>query len=107
VLALTLCGLASAALAPFAWSHHWVWVVPLAVLLAHRAMAGHRAAIALLLGVLACTFAVVTALPGPGVGPIPSTGLISLQPDTYLLLFLAVLVGSGKWRGNGAENGSV
>jgi alpha-1,2-mannosyltransferase len=99
VLALALCGLASAALAPFAWSHHWVWVVPLVVLLAHRAMAGHRAAVTLLLGVLACTFAVVTALPGPGVGPIPSTGLISLQPDTYLLLFLAVLAGSGRWLG--------
>jgi alpha-1,2-mannosyltransferase len=99
VLALTLCGLASAALAPFAWSHHWVWVVPLVVLLAHRAMAGHRAALPLLLGVLATTLAVVTALPGPGVGPIPSTGLISLQPDVYLLLFLAVLAGSWWWVG--------
>jgi hypothetical protein len=42
---------------------------------------------------------VVTALPGPGVGPIPSTGLISLQPDVYLLLFLAVLAGSWWWVG--------
>ncbi len=53
-----------------------------------------------LLGVLAATVAVVTALPGPGVGPIPSTGLISLQPDVYLLLFLAVLAGSWWWLGS-------
>jgi alpha-1,2-mannosyltransferase len=57
-------------------------------------VAGERAANAALLGVLVATVAVVTALPGPGVGPIPSTGLISLQPDVYLLLFLAVLTAS-------------
>jgi len=92
VLAVTLCGLASAALAPFAWSHHYVWVVPLAVLLGARALAGSRDAAAGLAGVLAATVAVVTALPGPVVGPIPATGLISLWPDTYLLLYLAALV---------------
>jgi alpha-1,2-mannosyltransferase len=91
VLALTLCGLASAALAPFAWSHHYVWVVPLAVLLGARAVAGDRWAAAGLAGVLAVTAAVVTALPGPVVGPIPATGLISLWPDAYLLLYLATL----------------
>lgn len=91
VLAVTLCGLASAALAPFAWSHHYVWVVPLAVLLGARALAGSRTAAAGLAGVLAVTIAVVTALPGPVVGPIPATGLISLWPDAYLLLFVAVL----------------
>jgi alpha-1,2-mannosyltransferase len=91
VLALTLCGLASAALAPFAWSHHYVWVVPLAVLLGARAVAGDRRAAAGLVGVFAATVAVVTALPGPVVGPIPATGLISFWPDAYLLLFLALL----------------
>jgi alpha-1,2-mannosyltransferase len=91
LLALTLCGLASAALAPFAWSHHYVWVVPLAVLLGTRALAGDRWAATGLAGVLATTVAVVTALPGPHVGPIPATGLISLWPDAYLLLFLVAL----------------
>lgn len=91
LLAVTLCGLASAALAPFAWSHHYVWVVPLAVLLAARTLAGDRWAAAGLAGVLATTVAVITALPGPQVGPIPSTGLISLWPDAYLLLFLVAL----------------
>ena len=95
---LTLCGLASAALAPFAWSHHWVWCVPLIVVLGRRVVArpgstrAGRAAAAGLAVVLLGTVAVITALPGPGVGPIPRTGLISLAPDTYLVLFLLVLV---------------
>ncbi len=96
VLALTLCGLASAALAPFAWSHHYVWVVPLAVLLGSRVVAGDRRAAAGLVGVLAATVAVVTALPGPVVGPIPATGLISLWPDAYLLLFLVTLAAAAR-----------
>jgi alpha-1,2-mannosyltransferase len=100
VLALTICGLTSAALAPFAWSHHWVWVVPLVVLLAYAAAGtaepiaaplGPRTARLTLVVVLVATFAFVTALPGPTVGPIPSTGLISLQPDAYLLLYLGLL----------------
>jgi alpha-1,2-mannosyltransferase len=85
LLALTLCGLLSAAVAPFAWSHHFVWVAPLAVLLAQRAAAGSRAAAATLAVLLLVTVAWITGLPGPGVGPIPSTGLISLLPDVYLL----------------------
>jgi alpha-1,2-mannosyltransferase len=97
LLAATLCGLCSAAVAPFAWSHHWVWFLPLVVVLGHRVVLGQRAVLgcrwaAGLLGlVLAGTVAVVTALPGPGVGPIPRTGLISLLPDAYLLLFVVVL----------------
>jgi alpha-1,2-mannosyltransferase len=91
VLALTVCGLACAALAPFAWSHHWVWVVPLMVLLVARAAAGARPSVVLLGGLLVVTLAVVTRLPGPGVGPIPSTGLISLQPDVYLLVYAGAM----------------
>ena len=83
--AVVLVGLCSAAVAPFSWSHHWVWVVPLTVLLVRRSAWWSLAA------VLAATLAVITALPGPGVGPIPATGLISLVPDAYLVLFLAVL----------------
>jgi alpha-1,2-mannosyltransferase len=84
LLGVTLCGLLSAAVAPFAWSHHFVWFGPLVVLLAHRAASGDRRAGLALGGVLAVTCAFVTRLPGPAVGPIPSTGLISLLPDVYL-----------------------
>jgi alpha-1,2-mannosyltransferase len=107
VLAVTLCGLASAALAPFAWSHHYVWVVPLAVLLGGRVLAARdRWAAAGLAGVLAVTVAVVTAMPGPVVGPIPATGLISLWPDAYLLLYVAALAAVAL-QGNGARSGST
>lgn len=99
--AVVLVGLCSAAVAPFSWSHHWVWVVPLVVLLVRRALWWPLA------GVLMVTLAVVTALPGPSVGPIPATGLISLQPDTYLVLFLAVLVAlraRPRWVTSGASS---
>jgi alpha-1,2-mannosyltransferase len=111
VLAVTLCGLASAALAPFAWSHHYVWVVPLCVLLGGRVLAGDRWAAAGLAGALAATVAVVTALPGPVVGPIPATGLISVLPDAYLVLYLAVLAAEAlrslTVHGKGARSGST
>ncbi len=96
LLGVTVCGLLSAAVAPFAWSHHFVWFGPLVVLLAHRASGGDRRAGAALVGVLVVTAAFVTRLPGPTVGPIPSTGLISLQPDVYLAAVL-VTVAVAAW----------
>lgn len=93
LLGATVVGLGSAAAAPFAWSHHWVWCVPLAVLLARRAVAGERAATVGLGALLAGTLAVITRLPGPDVGPVPATGAVSLTPDAYLVLYLAVLAG--------------
>jgi len=95
LLALTLCGLLAAAAAPFAWSHHYVWFAPLVVVLAHRAGEGDRRAAAALAGLLAVTVAWITALPGPGVGPLPATGLISLQPDVYVAAVVAVVVAAG------------
>lgn len=38
LLAVTVSGLTAAAVSPFSWSHHWVWFVPLAVYLVHRAL---------------------------------------------------------------------
>jgi alpha-1,2-mannosyltransferase len=97
LLGVTLCGLLSAAVAPFAWSHHFVWFGPLVVLLAHRATTGDRRAAVALAGVLAVTLAWVTRLPGPGVGPIPSTGLISLQPDVYLAGVIVTFTVVARW----------
>jgi len=62
------------------------------VLLAHHAVGGDRRPGAALAAVLAVTIAWITRLPGPGVGPIPSTGLISLLPDAYLVGVIAVVV---------------
>ena len=55
LLGVTVCGLLSAAVAPFAWSHHFVWFGPLVVLLAHRASGGDRRAAVALAGVVAVT----------------------------------------------------
>ena len=104
LLALTLCGLLSAAVAPFAWSHHFVWVAPLAVLLAQHAAAGSRAAAGALAVLLLVTVAWITGLPGPGVGPIPSTGLISLLPDVYLLAVVSA-VAAAAWLTRPAATG--
>jgi len=90
LLAVTVCGLLAAADAPFAWSHHFVWFAPLVVLLAHHAIDGDRRAQAGLAALLAGSVAWITRLPGPAVGPIPSTGLISLLPDAYLVAVVAV-----------------
>ena len=86
VLAASVCGLGAAAAAPFAWSHHYVWIVPLVLALAARPGGRQLAA-----GVVLATVAVITRLPGPGVGPIPATGLVSLWPDAYAVLTLVVL----------------
>lgn len=38
LLAVTITGLTSAMVSPFAWTHHWVWFVPLVVYVVHRAL---------------------------------------------------------------------
>ena len=43
------------------------------------------------------TLAWLTRLPGPGVGPIPSTGLISLQPDAYLAGVIVIFAVVARW----------
>src|SRR4051812_25233487 len=107
LLALTLCGLLAAADAPFAWSHHFVWFAPLVVLLAHHAVGGDRRAQGGLAALLAVTVAWITRLPGPGVGPIPSTGLISLLPDACVATVVVVIGVAGRpgamfrWRAPG------
>jgi alpha-1,2-mannosyltransferase len=92
LLGMTLCGLLAAAAAPFAWSHHYVWFGPLVVLLAHTAATGDRRAAVALVVLLAGTVAWITGLPGPGVGPLPATGAISVQPDVYVVAVVVTVV---------------
>ncbi|OAN42018.1 glycosyltransferase 87 family protein [Mycolicibacterium iranicum] len=42
LLSVTLVGLTTAAVSPFSWTHHWVWVVPLFVWLVDRALRSWR-----------------------------------------------------------------
>jgi alpha-1,2-mannosyltransferase len=115
VLGLAIVGMASAALSPFSWSHHWVWVVPLMVHLGHRAyVLGSRWSLAALWGFWA-TFAgwIVSAR-----GDTPETGLLSVRaggpwnvviPAAYLVGFVVVLACTAWWlrRRPGYETGTT
>lgn len=102
VLGLAVVGMASAALSPFSWSHHWVWMVPLAVHLGHRAYVhGSRWALAGLWPF----WAVFAGWPVRAAGGTPETGLLSVRPGggwdvvipaAYLAGFVVVLA-VGTW----------
>lgn len=103
VLGVAVVGMASAALSPFSWSHHWVWVVPLVVHLGHRAyVLGSRWA---LVG-LWLFWGVFAGWPVSTAGDTPETGLLSLRPGgswdvaipaAYLAGFVVVLAGTAWW----------
>jgi alpha-1,2-mannosyltransferase len=100
LLAVTVCGLTSCAVAPFAWNHHWVWFVPLLVLLGHAARTG-KVPVAAPVGLflLLVDWPVVLA-PRDGIFP-PPTGLIAtpvggvagfLARNLYVLVAVVVVV---------------
>jgi alpha-1,2-mannosyltransferase len=103
VLGVAVVGMASDAVSPFSWSHHWVWVAPLMVHLGYRAFAiGSRWSL-VALGVSWVTFAgwLVTAT-----GDTPEMGLLSIRPGAawdvwlpaaYLLMFVTALVATVWW----------
>lgn len=102
VLAVALVGMASAAASPFSWSHHWVWFAPLLVHLGYRAHVLGRSMSAWTL------WALFALLAGwfTGVGRSPQAGVLSLRPGGlwndvmpggYVLVFVAVLVGTALW----------
>jgi alpha-1,2-mannosyltransferase len=103
VLGLAIAGMSSAALSPFSWSHHWVWVVPLMVHLGHRAyVVGGRWSLAALWAFCAGFAGWIVSTRGDT----PETGVLSLRPGgawdvvipaTYLIGFVAVLVGTAWW----------
>jgi alpha-1,2-mannosyltransferase len=103
VLGVAIVGMASDAVSPFSWSHHWVWFAPLVVHLGHRALAvGSRWSLAAL-----CAFWVTFAGWFVSVaGGSPETGLLAIRPGgtwdvwlpaTYLLAFVTVLVAAAWW----------
>ena len=103
VLAIAVVGMASAAASPFSWSHHWVWFAPLVVHLGYRGyVVGSRLAIAAmwLLCALIGGWIVTTT------GDTPQAGILSLRPGgmwteilpgAYILVFVAVLIGTVVW----------
>jgi alpha-1,2-mannosyltransferase len=115
VLGLSIVGMASAALSPFSWSHHWVWFLPLLVHLGYCAYAvGGRWSVAALWSFWA-TFAGWTV---SAAGDTPEAGLLALGsrgtsdvvlPAAYLMAFAGVLIGTAWWlrRRPGYETGTT
>jgi alpha-1,2-mannosyltransferase len=103
LLGVTVCGMTACLAAPFAWSHHWVWFVPLIVLLARTGPRLVPVGLALLL-----LDWPVTLPPRDWIFP-PRTGLIALDGpvagNIYVLLGLAVVAVTGTWLWSGAAGG--
>lgn len=102
LLAVSLCGLTSAAVSPFSWVHQWVWLVPLAVFLAYRAIVLRSRTGWVYLGALwIMTAAWITEWRSPASGLTPPEGLVTLPTNgwlemvtrnSYLALFTAALL---------------
>ncbi|MFC5289206.1 glycosyltransferase 87 family protein [Actinokineospora guangxiensis] len=99
VQAVALCGMAGAAVSPYSWTHHWVWLVPFVVYCSHMVLVrGDR--IAWASGALAVLvpFGFLTTWPDPASGLIPSSSLASLESarllvgNIYVLLFAVLVV---------------
>jgi hypothetical protein len=73
---------------PIAWTHHWVWAVPLLVWLATTAWRRRSAACALAAALAAVVFSSFTPLPWPGHPP--GAGRMAAS-DLYVLFGLALL----------------
>ncbi|MCW2734936.1 MAG: hypothetical protein JWR13_5752 [Mycobacterium sp.] len=103
VLGLAIIGMSSAALSPFSWSHHWVWVALLMVHLGYRAyVLGSRWSLAALWVFFAAFAGWIVSTRGDT----PETGLLSFRPGgpwdvvipaAYLMAFAVVLVGTAWW----------
>jgi alpha-1,2-mannosyltransferase len=92
-LALTLCGLLGPVVSPYSWNHHWVWLIPLALFVAHRLTTGQdRYWLAPLL-LLPLTLPWIADLANPPVGPPALAGgpVALVLDNTYLLIFVLTL----------------
>jgi alpha-1,2-mannosyltransferase len=99
LLALTLCGLCAAVVTPHSWGHHWVWLAPLAVFVAHlvtRVRWPHYAPWLVPAVLVPLTVPWVVNLANPPTGqPVLTTGPAAfLLVNVYVVLFLGTVVAS-------------
>jgi alpha-1,2-mannosyltransferase len=64
-----VCALTGVLVSPISWDHHWVWVVPVLILLADRAVRARRLARCGYLALLAAVGGVFGGWPGKWAGP--------------------------------------
>lgn len=79
LLALCLVGMTATAVAPFSWDHHWVWFVPLSVLLLRYAVNGGVRGWWYLAAFYLLTFAWLVSFPSRASRRTPFTGIISIE----------------------------
>ncbi len=115
LLAVTVVGLTACAVSPFSWGHHWVWIVPLLVLLLAGALAPaaplrRLIPLAAAVALVAATFIWVTYFPhlqptgvedvhdtyaiGIFLRPMGNPVLKALAGGVYVWIFVATLIGS-------------
>ncbi|RJQ71678.1 DUF2029 domain-containing protein [Pseudonocardiaceae bacterium YIM PH 21723] len=96
LLALSLIGLLAAAVSPWSWGHHWVWLVPLSVCLVRRLAQRPLSWWLLPTVLLPATFPWILAIADPPPNmpqrPIPADPVHFLLGNLYLAIFFATLV---------------
>jgi alpha-1,2-mannosyltransferase len=85
------CAITGLLVSPISWVHHWVWVVPLLVMLAATAWRRRSLWYGLATAVVAIVFSEFIPLPSPGSRP---DMWRLLAGDPYVLCGLAVLAGA-------------
>ncbi|OLF14669.1 glycosyltransferase family protein [Actinophytocola xanthii] len=101
LLALTLCGLCAAAVSPWAWGHHWVWLLPLGAFLVTLAL-GSTARPRCPVWILPAALVPLTvppvlalAVPPPNHQPALDTGPVAfVLGNVYVVVFAATLLAS-------------
>ncbi|WP_406639535.1 glycosyltransferase 87 family protein [Amycolatopsis sp. WGS_07] len=91
-LAFVVNAAAVLVLSPISWSHHWVWVVPAALILAARVRTPYAAA-ALIAGIAVFVIGPHTLVPSSGMRELAWGPWEHLVGDAYLLVALGFLVG--------------
>ncbi|MEU9794604.1 glycosyltransferase 87 family protein [Streptomyces sparsogenes] len=96
LLGASLCGLCAAAVSPWSWGHHWVWLVPLEVfLLSAVGRPDRRGRWLPTLVLVACALPGVLALADPmddDATPVLADGpLAFVLANFYMLIFMTVL----------------
>jgi alpha-1,2-mannosyltransferase len=94
---LICCAITGLLVSPISWTHHWVWVVPLLVML--TAAAWRRRSPRYVIAAAAAITAFCVGIPIPWAGHPPSAGRL-LASDLYVQCGLAVLIGTALvlWR---------
>ncbi|MBX5332664.1 DUF2029 domain-containing protein [Rhodococcus fascians] len=98
LLALTICGMATPMVSPFAWGHHWVWCIPLTVLALdyanrHRTWWSWLAPIAVTTPMIAWYFTDYRGIKAIGIFMFEGSPAFEFAVQfTYPAVFLATLV---------------